>query len=128
MMIGFIITALTLIFTFGVLGVVFYFVYVKVIKPNQNAKRILQTGNPGKAKVLGLAETGVHINHQPQVLLTLEVTPDNTYRPYQVQTKMVISMLQIPQFQPGSRLLVRIDQTDPNQVAIAGIDTSPATA
>ncbi|MCC7344408.1 MAG: hypothetical protein IT573_05675 [Deltaproteobacteria bacterium] len=126
MMTGLILTAVSLLFTFGILAVVFYFIYVKVIKPNQNAKRILQTGEPGKAKVLALADTGVQINNNPQVLMTLEVTPDRSRRPYQVQTKMVISMLQIPQFQPGARLLVRIDSADPNQVAIAGIDTSPA--
>lgn len=125
-MTGPILTAVSLLFTFGILAVVFYFIYVKVIKPNQNAKRILQTGEPGKAKVLALADTGVQINNHPQVLMTLEVTPDRSRRPYQVQTKTVISMLQIPQFQPGARLLVRIDSADPNQVAIAGIDTSPA--
>lgn len=125
-MTGLILTAVSLLFTFGILAVVFYFVYVKIIKPNQNAKRILQTGEPGKAKVLALADTGVQINNHPQVLMTLEVTPDRSRRPYQVQTKTVISMLQIPQFQPGARLLVRIDSADPNQVAIAGIDTSPA--
>ena len=122
MMTGLIITAISLIFTFAVLGFVFYMVYVKLIKPSQNAKRILQTGLPGKAKVLSLAETGVTVNNAPQVLLNLEVTPDHTRRPYQVQTKQVISMVHIPQFQPGARLLVRVDPNDPNQVAIAGVD------
>jgi len=126
MMTGLIITAVSLIFTFAVLGFVFYMVYVKLIKPSQNAKRILQTGVPGKAKVLSLAETGVTINNSPQVLLTLEVTPDHTRRPYQVQTKQVISIVHIPQFQPGARLLVRVDPNDPNQVAIAGIDSGVA--
>jgi len=126
MAMGFMITAFTLIITFGALGFAFYMVYVKVIKPGQNNKRILQTGDPGKAKVIMLSETGVQINNRPQVAFTLEVTPDRTRRPYQIQTKMVISMLQIPQFQPGARLLVRIDPNDPNQVAIAGIDPSPA--
>lgn len=123
MMTGLIITAVSLIFTFAILGFVGYMVYVKLIKPSQNAKRILQTGMPGKAKVLSLAETGVTINNAPQVLLTLEVTPDSTRRPYQVQTKQVISIVHIPQFQPGAKLLVRIDPNDPNQVAIAGVDT-----
>lgn len=123
MMTGLIITAVSLIFTFAILGFVGYMVYVKLIKPSQNAKRILQTGMPGKAKVLLLAETGVTINNAPQVLLTLEVTPDSTRRPYQVQTKQVISIVHIPQFQPGAKLLVRIDPNDPNQVAIAGVDT-----
>ena len=122
MMTGLIITAISLIFTFAVLGFVFYMVYVKLIKPSQNAKRILQTGLPGKAKVLSLAETGVTVNNAPQVLLNLEVTPDHTRRPYQVQTKQIISMIHIPQFQPGARLLVRVDPNDPNQVAIAGVD------
>ena len=128
MALGMIITAVTLLFTFAVLGAVFYFIYIKVIKPSQNARRILQTGEPGKAKVLSLADTGVKINDNPQVRLTLEVTPDRNRRAYNVEAKMVISLLQIPQFQPGCRLLVRIDPQDPNQVAIAGVDTSPAAA
>ncbi len=122
MMMGIVITAISLIFTFAILGFVFYLVYTKLIKPSQNAKRILQTGHSGKAKVLSLAETGMTVNNAPQVLLTLEVTPDHTRRPYQVQTKQVISIVHIPQFQPGAKLLVRIDQNDPNQVAIAGVD------
>ncbi|MCE9624555.1 MAG: hypothetical protein K8R69_03735 [Deltaproteobacteria bacterium] len=127
MALGMIITAVSLIFTFGILGVVFYFVYAKIIKPGQNAKRILQTGEPGKARILALNDTGVKINDNPQVRLTLEVTPDRSRRPYQVDVKQVISMLQIPQFQPGARLFVRIDQADPNQVAVAGFDTSPVS-
>lgn len=123
MMTGLIITAVSLIFTFAILGFVGYMVYVKLIKPSQNSKRILQTGMPGKAKVLSLAETGMTVNNAPQILLTLEVTPDHTRRPYQVQTKQIVSIVHIPQFQPGAKLLVRIDPNDPNQVAIAGVDT-----
>jgi hypothetical protein len=120
-----IITAVSLLFTFAILGLVFFMVYKKIWQPMQESKRLLQTGLPGKAKVLGLAETGVTVNNRPQVKILLEVTPDGRMgRSFQAEAKMLMSLVQIPQFQPGARLLVRYDPNNPQQVAIAGIDTS----
>jgi len=120
---------LTTFFGFGlaivIMATVFFMIYVKIIKPSQQAKKILQTGLPAKAKVLSLNDTGVTVNQNPQVLLTLEVTPDSGYpSPYQTTLRTIVSRLHIPQFQPGAKLRVRYDQNNPAQVAVEGVDLS----
>lgn len=127
MAMGLIITAISVIFTLGILGLVGFLLWKFVFKPMRETRQLLQTGLPGKAKILGLAETGVTINNQPQVKIMLEVTPDGRLgRSYQAEVKTLISMVHIPQYQPGARLLIKYDPNDPNRVAIAGFDTSPA--
>jgi uncharacterized protein DUF3592 len=127
MMTGILITVVSLGFTFAVLGVVFYVVWVKLLKPMRQSRQLLQTGSSARAKILALADTGVRLNDNPQVLLTLEVTPDSGYGAYQTQTKAVISFVHLPQYQPGARLRVKYDPQNPMVVAVEGVDTSPAS-
>lgn len=124
MSLSIVITAISLLFTFAILGFVFYMVYAKILKPSQEAKKLLQTGLGAKARVLALADTGVTINGNPQAQITLEVSPDNGMSPYQAVTKMVLSRLHIPQFQPGAKLRVKYDPNSPGNVAIEGVDLS----
>lgn len=124
MSLSIVITVISLLFTFAILGFVFYMVYAKILKPSQEAKKLLQTGLGAKARVLALADTGVTINGNPQAQITLEVSPDNGMSPYQAVTKMVLSRLHIPQFQPGAKLRVKYDPNSPGNVAIEGVDLS----
>lgn len=111
--------ALPIIITVVVLIVVFVFVGRMMRGAGQNRK-LLQTGEPAQATILQLRETGLRINEQPQIGLTLEVRPAN--RPaYQTEAKMIISYLQASQFQPGTVLDVRVDPADASKVAIAGV-------
>jgi len=122
---GFMITIGTLVFTFAILGIVGFVIYKLIIVPNQVRKRLLQTGARAKAKILGISETGVTVNNRPQVRLALEITPEGSFQaPYQAETKMLISMVQIPQFQPGTRLIVRYNPQNIGEVAIEGLDLS----
>jgi len=122
MMSGMLITIGTLVFTFAIIGVVLYVLYLKVWKPMQASKAILQNGLPGKARVLAIADTGMTVNDSPSVRLTLEVTPDNRMSgPYQTELRTLINRLQVAQFQPGARLLIKYDPNNPMAVAIAGI-------
>src|SRR5687767_7881391 len=50
----------------------------------------LQTGIPAQAKILQVAQTGSYVNYQPQVALTVEVTPEDGSPPYQTVTKMIL--------------------------------------
>jgi hypothetical protein len=111
--------ALPIIITVVVLIVVFVIVG-RVMRSAGQDRKLLQTGEPAQATILQLRETGLRINEQPQIALTLEVRPTN--RPaYQTEAKMIISYLQAAQFQPGALLDVRVDPADPNKVAIAGV-------
>jgi Protein of unknown function (DUF3592) len=128
MMTGLIITIVSLGFTFAVLGGVFYLVWVKLLKPMRESSKLLQTGSPARARILSVSDTGVRLNDNPQVLMTLEVTPDGGFQPaYQTQTKAVVSFVHLPQYQPGARLRVKYDPQNPMVVAVEGVDTSPAS-
>jgi hypothetical protein len=80
-------------------------------------RTILQNGIPAKATIVGVQQTGVMVGHQPQVLMLLEVEPPNG-SPYQAQARAVIPMVNIPQFQPGARISVKIHPADPSQVVL----------
>ncbi len=71
-------------------------------------RSVLARGVRAEAVVLSVSETGTYINRQPLVRLVLEVRPSGG-PPFQAQTETVISLVQIPQVQPGAALLVKYD-------------------
>jgi hypothetical protein len=106
-----------LVVTFAVtIGITLLAIYLirKSVGPDRS---ILQNGVSAKAKILGVQQTGVMVNYQPQVAFQLEVTPPGGV-PYQAQTKAVIPVVNIPQFQPGTEVPVKIHPTDPTKVVL----------
>ena len=85
-----------------------------MVGPNRG---VLQSGIPAQARIVAVRQTGVMLNHQPQILFDLEVQPPGS-APYRAQAKAVIPMVNIPQFQPGAEVPVKIHPADPNQVAL----------
>lgn len=79
-------------------------------------EQLAMTGMPMTARVLGMQQTGALINMNPQVQATLEV--QGPQGPYQVQTMAVIPQMNIPQFQPGMMVNVRVNPQDPRDVAV----------
>ncbi len=86
----------------------------KTVGPNRG---VLQNGMPAQAKIVNVRQTGVMLNNQPQILFDLEVQPPGG-APYRTQTKAVIPMVNIPQFQPGVEVPVKIHPSDPTQVVM----------
>lgn len=80
-------------------------------------RHLLRHGEPARAKILKIWDTGVTVNDNPQVGLLLAVYPENR-DPYQAETKKVISRLQIPQIQSGAEVEVRYDRRNPLEVAL----------
>ncbi len=93
---------------------------------------VLAHGESAQAVILKVWETGTVMNEtNPQIGMLLEVRPAN--RPvFQAEAKMFISMLQIPQFQPGAVVGVKYDPNDPRKVAVdsvgGSLDAAPAPA
>ena len=98
---------------FAVVGFVMYRVF-KGIGPN---KQILQNGIPAQATIRQVWQTGTYINANPQVGMQLEVRPPNG-QPYLAQVNVVVPLINIPQFQPGTVVPVKISPTDASQVAL----------
>ncbi len=111
-----------------VVAVFMLFVFLKVFgsffKGQSQVKKILATGTPAPAKVLGLQPTGASVtvggHRQPQVLLALEVHPVGG-QPFQLQMKTLISEFQIPQIQPGAVVQIRYNPMAPNQAALEAV-------
>lgn len=80
---------------------------------------LLATGAVGQARVLGLQGTGTLINHDPQVVLDLEVHPTTGGAPFRTRCTTIVSQLQIPQVQPGCAVPVRFDPMNLQRVALA---------
>ena len=106
-------TVVTLVFTVGITWLAIVLVR-KAMGPN---KGVLQNGIPAKAKIVGVQQTGVMLNHQPQIAFELEVQPPGM-TPYRAQAKAVIPMVNIPQFQPGAQVPIKIHPADPTQVVL----------
>ena len=73
-------------------------------KANEEAARILATGQPAVGQVISAQQTGTFVNQNPQVVLMLQVTPQHG-PPYQAQVTKILSMLEIPQYQVGAQLV-----------------------
>lgn len=74
-------------------------------------------GFPAKAEVLEIWDTGVRLNDDPVVGFRLRVMLDDGSS-YEATTKNVVSILQIPQIQPGAVLRVKVDPDDRQRVAL----------
>lgn len=81
------------------------------------ADEIRAVGLPAEAKVLRIWDTGVKVNDNPVVGFLLEVHAEGL-EPYEAETKALISIIMIPQIQPGAILKVKYDPQDPSRVAL----------
>jgi len=108
---------ITLVATIGPFILIFW-----LLKKQQEKKaaeqKLLETGERATATVLALEETGMLINNQPLVNVKLQVQRQGQ-APYEHTHQMVLSMLTIPQVQPGTLVNVRVDPANPRRVAIA---------
>ena len=83
-----------------------------------DAKRLQQSGLPATAKILELWDTGITVNDDPVISLRVEVTrPDGSVYTV-VIPKSLVSRLDVPRFQPGSIVSVRIDPQNDQLVAL----------
>ena len=83
-----------------------------------DAKALQKSGERADAVVVQIWDTGITMNNDPVVGLLVEVHPAD--RPtYETKIpKSLISRVHVPQFQPGSRVAVRIDPANPNHVTL----------
>ncbi|NOK62638.1 MAG: SHOCT domain-containing protein [Chloroflexi bacterium AL-W] len=90
-----------------------------------NAKRkklenLMENGQQGEAIIIGLEDTGVMINNNPRIKLSLEVQLEG-HAPYQVQKTMVVPLIRLSQVQVGSKVPVLVDPSEPHNPAKLGL-------
>lgn len=78
---------------------------------------VLKEGIPATAVIKDLKDTGNRYNNNPQVVMTLEVTPKDG-KPYTAQLITVVSVVDLARLQPGSVVNVKYDPKQPTRVAL----------
>lgn len=88
-------------------------------------KKLLAEGAQARAVVLGVQDTGVTINENPRVKLTLQVQPDGG-APFEATKTLTVSRVAIPR--PGDSFIVRFDPADPSRVEFDAAAAAAADA
>jgi hypothetical protein len=81
-------------------------------------KRLQETGVAARARILEIWDTGITVNENPVIGIRAEVTRADGTTYTATIPKSLISRLDIPRFQPGAVVDVRIDPQDSSKVAL----------
>jgi hypothetical protein len=76
-------------------------------------KKILAEGTQARAVVVNVQDTGITVNDNPRVKLTLQVQPEGQM-PFEVTKKQTVSRVSIPRI--GDEYIVRFDPAKPEDV------------
>ncbi len=99
----------------GGVGVVMLLAGLLWMRSAAKKDRISSTGVAGTGQIMGLGQTGMTVNDQPQVELDLLVTiPGRS--PYRVKVKEIVPLIMLNRLQ--GTLPVRVDPAEPNAVVI----------
>lgn len=82
------------------------------------AKRLQEAGTPATARILKIWDTGITVNDDPVIGMEVEIAREDGSVYTATIPKSLVSRLDVPQFQPGMSVGVRIDPQDPAKVAI----------
>jgi hypothetical protein len=83
----------------------------------REAKDLQRVGIPAQAAILSIGETGLTVNDNPVITLQVEVRPADRAAYEATIKRLLVSRLEIPQFQPGRVIPVRFDPRDPSRVS-----------
>lgn len=97
-------------------SVLLILIYLGIGAKARARQRLLSDGIPGTATVLGMEQTGVYINEQPQVRLRLRVEAPGI-EPYEVERSEVVPLIALGSLS-GGQLGVVVDPNDHQQVAV----------
>src|SRR3954469_810070 len=79
-------------------------------------QRLQEADVNAPAQVVQVRDTGMTINDNPRVALTLQVNPTDGSPPFQTSTKVTVSRVAIPR--AGDSFVVRYDPEDHDNFAI----------
>ena len=79
--------------------------------------QILTTGTAGTAQVVGVTQTGMYLNEQPQLDLQLMVTLPGR-APYPARHKSFVPLMLMGRVTSGQPLAVRVDPADPQKIVV----------
>jgi ribosomal protein S8E len=80
---------------------------------HKKKENVLEHGTQARAVVVDVADTGMTINNNPRVQLTLQVQPEGQ-APFEAKKKVTVSRVAIPSI--GDTYFVRFDPANPSEV------------
>jgi hypothetical protein len=83
----------------------------------KEAQRLRTSGVPGQAQIMSMRQTGVYMNEQPQVQLSLQV-PTEMHGPYQTTVTEYVPLMLLGMLSAGRPLPVKVDPADPQKLVI----------
>ena len=81
-------------------------------------RRGIDEGLPARAKVIKIWDTGVTLNDDPQVGISLEVYPPEHHPPYRLETKWIVPRERAGLLRPGVEVPVRLNSESPAEVVL----------
>jgi hypothetical protein len=112
-------TIITIV-SIGITVVVLFFVFRMMSnlgKANQATQQLLMTGVPATATILQLQDGGMRVNDNPMVNVMVEVNSAQ-FGKYQAVVQSIVPMIKLAQVQPGQMINVKIDPSNPQNVAL----------
>ena len=101
----------------GITGVVLLLIGLRVRASAAATDRLLATGLSGQAQVVGLTQTGVHLNQNPQVSMELLVELPGR-EPYPARRREFVPLILLGRLTSGATVPVKVDPADPQRVAL----------
>ena len=112
-----IIVAVSVIVPLGITGAVFWFIF----KKRAETQQLVATGVAGQAMVVQMGDTGMRINNQPQLALTLDVHPipgQSAFAPFRTTHNAIVPMMAMARVAPGAALPVKCDPANPARLTV----------
>jgi hypothetical protein len=101
----------------AVVGVILLLFGIGARRKAKENQRIDDTGLAGTGQIVGMTQTGMYLNEQPQIGLQLMVSVPGR-NPYQVEVRQFVPLMLLARLQVGASLPVKVDQQDPSKVVI----------
>jgi len=114
------ITCVSIFVPLAITGGVFWF----IAKNRQATNKLLTTGLPGQATIVAMGDTGMRINNQPRLQLTLDVQPlaapgqPPPFQPFRTDTQITVPMMAMARVAPGTVVPVKCDPQNPASLTI----------
>ena len=106
--------------TVGIIVLTWVIIFMIGRSRRKKAEHLAAHGVQGTATILGLEDTGMRVNDNPRVKVTLQIQLPNM-APYQLTKTMVLPMIRMSQVQVGATVGVMVDPTQPNNPDKVGL-------
>ncbi|NVB39019.1 hypothetical protein G6O69_14345 [Pseudenhygromyxa sp. WMMC2535] len=89
-------------------------------------KRVLREGAPATAVITALEDTGNRANDNPEVIVSLEVSPEGAPS-FSASVTTYLGAVELQSYAIGAEIAVRYDPADPSVVVLSGPPQPPAS-